>query len=107
MLLIPSIGINKITEHVKSLISALGTQTDKDSRYYSKEQAKEAIEGFVEEIKEVLKKPKKVEKPSPPKKKKQIIVESEEAEEEIQDSEYDGFYSDGHLSDKEDRALYG
>ena len=33
--------------------------------------------------------------------------ESEEAEEEIQDSEYDGFYSDGHLSDKEDRALYG
>ena len=32
--------------------------------------------------------------------------ESEEAEEEIQDSEYDGFYSDGNLSDEEDRALY-
>ena len=32
--------------------------------------------------------------------------ESEQAEKEIQDSEYDSFFSDNDLSDEEDKAIY-
>lgn len=41
-----AIGMNKITEHIQSLVAALGTETDKDSHYYSKEQAAQTLKSF-------------------------------------------------------------
>ena len=41
-----AIGINKITDHIKSLVSGLGTETDESSKYYSKELATQTIQSF-------------------------------------------------------------
>lgn len=41
-----SIGINKITDHIKALVGALGTETTSESKFYSKEQLSEKLGRF-------------------------------------------------------------